>query len=132
MKRFPMLIVLLLILSACSNETSTDDLTGTWKQTNANDEDSTMEAVIENDTITIDWIMDNGDSRAVYWVGTYDAPSEEVSEYSWTSEKDIDATQYALLASIADTKDFKYEEGELNFEFEMMGMQMTIRMELED
>lgn len=132
MKRFSTLIALFIILSACSNETSTDDLTGTWNQTNANDEDSMMVAVIEDDTITIDWILDAGDSRAVYWVGTYDAPSEEVSEYSWTSEKDIEATQHALLASIADKKEFKYEEGELNFEFEMMGIQMTIRMELED
>lgn len=132
MKKLILLIAALSILTACSNEAGTDDLTGTWKQTNSNDDESWMEAVIEDDTISVDWVMEGGDSQSIYWVGTYEAPGEEISEYTFTSERDAEATDTALLASTADTKDFNYEDGELYFELEMMGTTETIRMELED
>lgn len=134
MKRFLLLISIVTILTACSEGAgeSTDDLTGTWKQTNSNDDASWMEATIEGDVISVDWVINNGDSRSIYWVGTYDAPGEEVSKHSWTSDNDVEATEFALLASTADTKEYTYEDGKLIFEVEMMGSTATIRMNRED
>ena len=71
------------------------DLTGTWKS-EAN-EGSWMEAVISADTISIDWISDDGDTRSIYWIGTYAAPTEYVDDYTWTSERDKEQTDSKRL-----------------------------------
>lgn len=102
------------------------DLTGTWKS-EAN-EGSWMEAVISADTISIDWISDDGDTRSIYWIGTYAAPTEYVDDYTWTSERDKEQTDNALLASTDDTKDFSYSSGKLSYEVSFMGT--TTKMEL--
>ena len=46
------------------------DLTGTWKQTNSGSTDSWMEAEITADTITVQWVSDNGDTKSLYWKGS--------------------------------------------------------------
>ena len=35
-----------------------------------------MEAAITADTITIQWVSDNGDTKSLYWKGTYTAPDK--------------------------------------------------------
>ena len=49
---------------------------GTWRQTNSNSTDMWMEAEITADTITIQWVRDNGDTKSLYWKGTYTAPDK--------------------------------------------------------
>lgn len=102
------------------------DLTGTWKS-KAN-EGSWMEAIISADTISIDWISDDGDTRSIYWIGTYAAPTEYVDDYTWTSERDKEQTDNALLASTDDTKDFSYSSDKLSYSVSLMGT--TTKMEL--
>ena len=46
---------------------------GTWKQEDSASEDGWMEASITDDVITIEWVMDNGENRMIYWIGTFDA-----------------------------------------------------------
>ena len=138
-KLFILLLTLILCFSmvACGNSkqlSNTDptkplDLTGTWKQVNSNSDDAWQEAVIEDGTITINWITDNGDTKSLYWVGSYDAPTEATEEYKWTSENDHDQTDSALLASSDDTKEFTYTDGQLTYEASAMGNTMTIRLE---
>ncbi len=138
-KLFILLLTLILCFSmvACGNSkqlSNTDptkplDLTGTWKQVNSNSDDAWQEAVIEDGTITINWITDNGDTKSLYWVGSYDAPTEATEEYKWTSENDHDQTDSALLASSDDTKEFTYTDGQLTYEASAMGSTMTIRLE---
>ena len=55
------------------------DLTGTW-QSEEND-GSYQEAVISEDRIEINWVSDGGDTKSIYWIGTYEAPTEAVDEY---------------------------------------------------
>lgn len=138
-KLFILLLTLILCFSmvACGNSkqlSNTDptkplDLTGTWKQVNSNSDDAWQEAVIEDGTITINWITDNGDTKSLYWVGSYDAPTEATEEYKWTSENDHDQTDSALLASSDDTKEFTYTDGQLTYEASAMGSTMTMRLE---
>lgn len=105
------------------------DLIGTWKQANPNSEDMWQEAVIEGDAITINWISDGGDTKSLYWAGTYVAPTESADSYSWTSENYKEQTSSAMLASGDDTKVFTYENGVLSYEASALGTTTTVKLE---
>lgn len=102
------------------------DLTGTWKS--ENNEGSWMEAQIKDSVITINWVSDNGDTKSIYWIGTYIAPEEYSEEYSWTSERDKEQTDGALLASPDDTKEFSYTDEELTYEASALGTTTTMHL----
>lgn len=114
------------------NSTKTSDLTGNWKQSNSESEDSYQEAVISGDTIEIYWISKGGDSKSLYWAGSYVAPSEAVDSYSWDSANDHEKTGSSLLASSDDTKKITYEKGELSYSASAMGTTTTIRLKKVD
>ncbi len=104
------------------------DLTGTWKS--KNNDGAWMEATINADTISIDWVSDNGDTRSIYWVGSYTAPTEYSEEYTWISTNDKEQTETALLASPADEKDFTYSDSnkELSYQVSVAGTTTKMRM----
>lgn len=105
------------------------DLTGTWKQVNSNSEDSYQEAVIEGDTITIDWVGDGGDTKSLYWAGSYEAPKDAADSYTWDSVNDKEQTGKAMLASGDDTKKFSYDNGVLSYEASALGTTTTVKLE---
>ena len=110
-----------LSFTACGNSSdSSKDDDGTW-----------MQADITEDTITINWIMDEGNTTAVYWVGTYTAPTEYSEEYTWTSTRDKEATDSALLASLDDTKEFSYSDSskQITYQVTVSGITKTITLE---
>lgn len=102
------------------------DLTGTW-QSEEND-GSYQEAVISDDRIEINWVSDGGDTKSIYWIGTYEAPTEAVDEYSWTSERNKEETDTALLASTDDTKEFTYKDGVISYEASALGTTTTVEL----
>lgn len=102
-------------------------MTGAWKQSNPNSEDSYRQASITADTITIDWVTDGGDTTSVYWVGTFEAPTE--ASGSFTSERDVAATDSALLASTDDTKNFIIDGETLSYQVSALGTRTTITLE---
>lgn len=102
------------------------NLTGTW-QSEEND-DSYQEAIISDDRIEINWVSDGGDTKSIYWIGTYEAPTEAVDEYSWTSERNKEETDAALLASTDDTKDFTYKNGVISYEASALGTTTTVEL----
>lgn len=102
------------------------DLTGTW-QSEEND-GSYQEAVISDDRIEINWVSDGGDTKSIYWIGTYEAPTEAVDEYSWTSERNKEETDTALLASTDDTKEFTYNDGVISYEASALGTTTTVEL----
>jgi len=103
------------------------DLTGDWKQTNSNSADTWQEAVISGDVIEIDWITDNGDTKSLYWAGSFVAPSEPGDSYSWTSNNDHSKTDPSLLAAQSDIKEFTYSAGVLSWDVTMMGTTTTVK-----
>lgn len=124
-----------LCLFGCSGGAASEpaeplDLNGTWVQTNSNSKDSWHEAVIEGDTITINWTGE--DTKSLYWAGSYVAPDTTEDAYSWTSENDVEKTSVALLASTAETKDFAYADGVLSYEASALGTTMTVKMERQE
>lgn len=102
------------------------DLTGTW-QSEEND-GSYQEAVISDDRIEINWVSDGGDTKSIYWIGTYEAPTEAVDEYPWTSERNKEETDTALLASTDDTKEFTYKDGVISYEASALGTTTTVKL----
>lgn len=136
MKRFLTFIILIalvtIFVTGCGGSKQTEaakepaDLTGSWKVSN---DTFKMTATIEGETITVYW--EDGDTKSLYWAGSYKAPETSEEPYTWSSENDHSQTDKAMLASSADTKDFTYEKGELSFEASAMGTTSTVRMKKE-
>ena len=106
------------------------DLTGTWKQTNSGSTDSWMEAEITADTITVQWVSDNGDTKSLYWKGSYNAP-DKAGDWKWTSQGDTAAMQASLLGSQDATKDFTYTKAD-GVSWETVGTYSTRNIYLHD
>lgn len=104
------------------------DLTGEWKQDNSESEDSYQTAIISGDTIEIYWISDNGDTKSLYWAGSFMTPTTTEEPYSWTSENDHSKTEGALLASDDDTKTMTYQDGVLTYEVSVMGTTTKVKL----
>lgn len=102
-----------------------DDLTGTWKQTNGNDKDHYQQATVTADKIEINWI--SPDSTSLYWSGSFTAPTK-AGDYSWTSKGDKQKMASSLLASQAESKDFKYTNGEITYSASALGTTTTVRL----
>lgn len=136
---------LVLSLTACGNSSSKDkttskettttkkeekkeplNLTGTWKSDE--NEGTWMEATISDNVISIDWVTDEGKTKATYWVGSYDAPTTDTSEYSWVSNNNHEKTKNALLASNDDTKEFTYKNDILSFTASMQGVSKVVEL----
>lgn len=95
------------------------DLTGEWIQENAGD--AYQSAKVTADSISVDWVDTKGGTTSVYWVGTYEAPTNP-GPFTWTSSRDAAATDRALLASTEPTKEFRYAEDKISYEVSMMGV----------
>ena len=108
------------------------DLTGDWKQVNSSSDDSYQQATISGDTIKIYWVSDNGDSKSLYWAGSFEASTTADEPYSWESKNDHDKTDSALMASSDDTKKFTYEKNQISYEASALGTTTTIRLEKQD
>ena len=104
------------------------DLTGTWDQVNR-PLIYPFRAVIEGDTITIWWHDEPNDTDSLYWAGTYVAPTEPSDTWAWTSENDHSRTDVSVMAAQAETKDFRYEDGQLLFYATAMGTEQTAHLE---
>lgn len=103
------------------------DLTGEWKQTNSNSEESFQTATITGDTIEIYWVAT--DTKSLYWAGTVVAPADAYDSFTWDSLNDTSKTENAMMASGDEKKTFTYENGELSYEVTALGTTMTVRLE---
>ena len=103
------------------------NLDGYWAQSGWQEKDAFMAAMIHDDIIEIYWMSDKGETAALYWYGSYVAPTTD-QKYTWTSKNDHSVTDLALLASQDDTKTFTYENGEITYSQSAMGMTTTIHL----
>lgn len=104
------------------------DLSGAWKQSNPNSENSYQQATITADTITVDWVTDGGNTTSIYWVGTFQAPSSSNGPYTWSSQRDAAATKSALLASSDATKEFTHDGDTISYKVSAMGTTTTVKL----
>lgn len=130
---------IILSLSACGGKEnkhteSSDppDLSGQWRQVNNESEDSYQGAIIEDDVIEIYWVSNGGDTRSLYWSGTFEEPDTVEEPYSWESEKNEARTEHSLMSSGDDTKTFTYENGQITYSSSIMGTTTKVRLEKEE
>jgi len=103
-------------------------LVGNWMQEGKEGEDSYQAGYVSDDRIEIYWVLDGGDTTMLYWSGTYDAPTEDVSEYTWDSVNDTTRTGSALMASGDDTKTFSYADGKISYDVSIGGETATVTL----
>lgn len=103
------------------------DLSGEWIQDGADPSETYQAATISGNTIEINWISDNGSTKALYWAGSFTPPTES-GDFSWDSENDKSKTDMALLASGDDTKTFSYIDGKIVYEVTAMGVTKQIAL----
>lgn len=115
--------------SGNSDKKQIPNLTGAWKQSNSKSGDSYQAATISGDTIEIYWVSDNGNTKSLYWAGSFAAPTSADEPYKWDSKNDHSKTENAMLASSDDTKTMTYQNGILSYESSAMGTTTTVKLE---
>ncbi|WP_243111172.1 hypothetical protein [Faecalibacterium sp. OM04-11BH] len=114
-----------LLLMGAASPAKPLDLVGNWEEKDKGD--SYQAGYIKegkdgkDGEIVIYWVSDGGDTKSLYWAGTYVAPKDNKETYSWTSKNNKDKTDHALLASGDDTKVFTYEKGEITYKASALG-----------
>jgi hypothetical protein len=114
--------------AATEEPPSAPDLSGTWKQSNSRSDVDYMTAEVAAGVMTINWVLGSQDIDAIFWVGSFQPPSDASTPYTWTSTRDAAATETALLASTEDTKDFAYRDGTISFEVSIQGESATVEL----
>ena len=113
--------------SASDAQVDAKSVIGTWKQEDSASEDGWMEASITDDVITIEWVMDNGENRMIYWIGTFDAQAAASGE-TVTSNRDAVATDSEWMAAGSDKKDFSIDDDTLTFKVAFEDEEFTTHM----
>ena len=131
MKKLLIALAAALVLAGCGNSATAEPpvLTGDWTQSNSNSETSYQVATITDDTIEVYWYSTEGNTKALYWAGTFVAPETVDEPYSWDSANDTEKTGSAILASGAETKTFTYQDGQISYEVSAMGVTTTVTLE---
>ncbi|MDQ0154136.1 hypothetical protein [Robertmurraya andreesenii] len=130
------LTLLITLFTGCSSTLKTTekqmpDLIGEWKQSNSKSEDSYQAATISGDMIEIYWVSDNGDTKSLYWAGSFIAPTTADEPFTWDSKNDHSKTDSAMLASSDDTKTMTYQNEVLSYEVSVMGTTTKVKLQKE-
>lgn len=100
---------------------------GTYTEENADPASTYMRAEISGDEIEISWIMDGGETVALYWAGTFTQPTG-AEDYTFESANDTEKTGSALLASKDPTKEMTVSGQSVSLSVTMMGVTRTVRL----
>lgn len=109
------------------------DLSGIWVQNNSGSEKDFMMAIIKDGVISVYWVFDAEEEEeeiAVYWIGSYTAPTTADTTYTWTSAANAEEMDGELLASTDTSKAFSYADGILSCSVSVAGMTGTVTFQL--
>lgn len=118
--------------SAASTRTSVVPLSaqasldGTYHQTKSGIPNIVMTAVVTNDNITITMTMSG--TSGVFWDGTFDTQGVVSSPWNITSTRDAQAMSSDMYGSSEQTKTFTYNNGDLSYQFSILGVSTTVHM----
>lgn len=128
-------LALIPVLSACggsagasgTSHTTPKTLVGRWVQSNDLDNDVIMKATVSKGN-TIQVNMQARDSTSIYWLGSFKSNKNPRSSFNVISRGDQDAMSMSIFGSVDSTKRFKYKNGDLSFEFSMLGTTSTVHL----
>ncbi|QAY17165.1 hypothetical protein SEA_MADAMATO_47 [Streptomyces phage Madamato] len=145
--RKPLLISLLALasislLTGCGSddkaETTVDakppqvsTLVGDWEQSNTEETGVRMSASVNSDD-SIQIRMLSRDSSGIYWMGSFQISDKSPDDaFKIESKADPDAQKWmreSIFGSQDTTKIFAYKNGEISYDFTMMGVTSTVRL----
>lgn len=105
--------------SSDNRESDSIDLTGVWAETERNS--TWMEASVVDDTITIEWVSNDGKERNIYWVGSFTTEVPAGSPQQIVSERNTYATDSEMLASSEATKTFTVDGEQISYSVSALG-----------
>ena len=119
-------LLIVLLLSACSSAApvTAADLNGTWASTST--DGPTFEATISDNLIEMNLV--NGDTKALYWKGTFPVPETVTEGTVITSAADTEALSSSMLGSQDPSKNFTHTGGKLKFDFSALGVTKTVEL----
>lgn len=88
-----------------------------------------MSAKIVGDLITIDIVTT--DSKSLFWKGTWPVATKAAKDNETieiASKGDVEALGMSIMGSSEKIKTFTYKDGEITFEFSMMGTTKTVHV----
>jgi hypothetical protein len=103
-------------------------LIGEWEQINNKSEDMYQYALINEDNIEIYWISDNGETKSLYWAGSFLEPTTNDEPYVLNSKNDHEKTDSAMLASGNDEKTMTYKDETISYEASAFGVTTTVKL----
>ena len=87
-----------------------------------------MTATVADGVMRVDWVLGSQDITTPFWIGTFDAPSDAEEPYTWTSQRDVAATESALLASSEDAKDFTFSNSVISYTVTIQDESATVEL----
>ena len=127
---FALLIVMFIASFGCSAAKPTD-LSGAWElcQSDGILKDFIGEMEIEGNNVAVYLVSAKQNVKFLCWYGSYEAPKDEVDEYSWVSVNDTNMTENSIYAPDINQAAFKYENGQISFDYFVFGMCFTLHFE---
>lgn len=105
-------------------------LVGDWHQTKGMP-GVTMRAEISGDGIQVNLHFDRDNVGGIFWMGSFDTSDQRSQSFTVTSLVDPDGQKVldsSLFATSEHTKKFTYKDGDLSFEFSMMGVESIVHL----
>ena len=99
---------------------------GMWHQTKNGIPNTEMSAVIAGDTIKI--TLKLGDSTGLFWDGTFDSGKSPTDKFTTISVGNQDTMEWSMYASSETSKEFSYSDGELVYQFSIMGAETMVHL----
>jgi hypothetical protein len=118
---------LALVLAGCAatpSSTVPTELTGDWSASSSSSS-STFDAVVTNDAIVVYLTLD--ESRGLYWSGTFEESA--VNGQDIVSDADVEALEASLFGSQSEAKTFIFTNGEIVFEFTIVGVTTDVKLQ---
>jgi hypothetical protein len=111
---------------AVVQSTSPVSLAGEWKQSSSGIPNVVMTAEISGDSIKI--FMKMSDTAGVFWMGSFNTSHETSQSFTVNSVGNVEAMKYDLYASSEKTKTFTYKDGDLSYQFSIMGVSTIVHL----
>ena len=119
MKKKIITALCMILAFGCSKPKEPPILTGDWKE--KGNGSSYHYAIITDNAMEIYAV--SGNTRSLYWAGTFTPPETAEEPYTWESDADQVKMNNQLFTSSLDKKEFTYDKGTISYTSSIMGIE---------